>query len=285
MADEPREHLRQLQALSTGFNALAKSEPRLPVSTSELPTLLATQDTFRIAKETKQQISHLLSSLQSAREDLQAEEANFSEATLLEKALRLRVESLRLQTTSNRARESVPAYRTSSELLAAEAEQSKAYEQDQRRLTGLLGGFIQDKLALVLAAEELGGPVAGSALDITEEMLAAGFDSRGKPNRGRSKTTDDRRQQRIDEMFGGLGEDADSETLRTEASLASQATKELLGDLLETAVDHGSRRYVETEKEVAISRFLVRAKVVVLDPKDARKMRLVDFGKPLEESE
>ena len=264
---------------------MAQKEPSLPTPSSQLPVLLAVHETVRIVKETKQQVSHTASSLEKAREDLQAEESTFLDAELLQKALRLRIDSLRVQVTGGGSGERVSDSKTNSELLVIEVEQSRAYEQDQQNLTDLLSRFIRNNLAPLLAAEELGGPITGSALDITEEILASGFNNKGKANRVKSKATEDRRQRRLNEMYGSLEVDEDNENLRTEVSLAAQAMEELLGDLLEAAVDHGSRKYVEVEKETAASRFLVRAKVAVLDPKDARKIRLIDFGKPREGSD
>lgn len=41
--------------------------------------------------------------------------------------------------------------------------------------------------------------------------------------------------------------------------------------------------YVELKKDSAASRFLVRAKVAVFHPKDARRLKLVDFGRNVED--
>lgn len=41
--------------------------------------------------------------------------------------------------------------------------------------------------------------------------------------------------------------------------------------------------YIELKKDSAAVRFLVRAKVAVFHPKDARKLKLVDFGSNVED--
>lgn len=41
--------------------------------------------------------------------------------------------------------------------------------------------------------------------------------------------------------------------------------------------------YIELKRDSAAARFLVRAKVAVFHPKDARKLRLVDFGSNVED--
>ena len=40
--------------------------------------------------------------------------------------------------------------------------------------------------------------------------------------------------------------------------------------------------YINLNRESAAARFLVRAKVAAFHPKDARRLRLVDFGRDLE---
>ena len=42
-------------------------------------------------------------------------------------------------------------------------------------------------------------------------------------------------------------------------------------------------QYVNLEKDGAAARFLVRAKVAVYHPKDARKLKLLDFGSTVED--
>lgn len=41
--------------------------------------------------------------------------------------------------------------------------------------------------------------------------------------------------------------------------------------------------YIPMKQDTAIVRFLVRAKVAAFHPKDARRLRLVDFGSSVED--
>lgn len=41
--------------------------------------------------------------------------------------------------------------------------------------------------------------------------------------------------------------------------------------------------YIELKRDSAIARFLVRAKVACFHPKDARRLKLVDFGTSVED--
>jgi hypothetical protein len=58
----------------------------------------------------------------------------------------------------------------------------------------------------------------------------------------------------------------------------------LIEDLFATLVGPGGgKAYYDLEKESAASRFLVRAKIAQFHPKDAKKMRLIDFGRELDD--
>ena len=59
--------------------------------------------------------------------------------------------------------------------------------------------------------------------------------------------------------------------------------RDLLEQLLDAAMEAGSGVYVHIQRESAASRFLVRAKVAQLHPKDAKRIRLVDFGRELDD--
>lgn len=145
--------------------------------------------------------------------------------------------------------------------------------------------FIDSDLAPLLAAEELGGPVTGSSLDITEEMLAAGFNPRGKARKAKENATEDKRQRRIDEIWGSADafEEAEEENPKTEAEAAAREMKDLVDRLLRTAIDRGGGAYMTLPRESAASRFLIRSKAAILHPRDARKIRLIDFGRDLDE--
>ncbi len=64
---------------------------------------------------------------------------------------------------------------------------------------------------------------------------------------------------------------------RAAAADIRELTEELLNSLVD-AGGNGPGTYVELKRETAAARFLVRSKVAQFHPKDARKLRLVDFG-------
>ena len=57
----------------------------------------------------------------------------------------------------------------------------------------------------------------------------------------------------------------------------------LTEDLLNIAVEEGTLAYVTMQRDAAAARFLVRAKVAQFHPKDAQRLRLIDFGQEIDE--
>ena len=271
--------LQQLQVITAAFRALSETEPTLPRPESHLPALLAARETERLVRETKESAPLTYSALKAARQDLTQEQTDFTNAQLLTKALEKRIDSLR-QNVSERAQRSPEE---TAQILLDEKEQAQLLKRSHKKLTNALARFVDSSLAPLVAAEELGGPVVGSTLDISEDVLAAGFTLKGRPNKSKKKTSQDARQQRIDKMFASAAAEEDGDISESETRQAALAVKDLLGELLQAAIDHGSSRYLTIEKETAASRFLVRAKVATLDPRDARKIRLIDFAKTLDD--
>jgi hypothetical protein len=175
-------------------------------------------------------------------------------------------------------------------LVEAEEARQKAYERDTKQTMRSLVAFIGERLSPLLAAEELGGPVAGSVLDISEDMLATGFNAQGKPKKSKATVSDDMRQMRIDQIWGqrngGAGDaqfEDDEESSRNEAQAATDEMKALVEELLNTLAEGGSGSWVKLNRESAAARFLVRSGVAILHRTDALKIRLHDFGREVDD--
>ncbi|RPB08360.1 hypothetical protein P167DRAFT_539295 [Morchella conica CCBAS932] len=56
---------------------------------------------------------------------------------------------------------------------------------------------------------------------------------------------------------------------------------EVLESLMNASLENDP--YIPMKQDTAIVRFLVRAKVAAFHPKDARRLRLVDFGSSVED--
>ena len=215
-------------------------------------------------------------------------------------ALRSGLETRSTMTTDEKRQEALDALHA----------KKREYDRDTAVLLKSLKQFIQDRLGPMLAAEELGGPVVGCMVDVQADDLAAGFSSQGKLRKTvsaaaasdkASKKNEDRRQRRIDEIWGpragaGVsgsqdGDDADEDVEDSranwdETTAAAAEMQELTEELLNalaSANGDSSAAYVTIARESAAARFLVRSKVAHFHPRDATRLRLVDFGRELDD--
>jgi len=156
-------------------------------------------------------------------------------------------------------------------------------------LVKAFNAFIDDILAPMLAAEELGGPVVGEMTEVDDEDLGRGFSSQGKVKKSKNGPDDDKRQRRIDQIWGSAPQEGSFRVDKeewTEQKAAGVEMRDLTEQLLNNLVEaggSGSDVYVQLERESAAARFLVRSKVAQFHPKDSRKLRLIDFGKELDD--
>ncbi|OJD34651.1 uncharacterized protein BKCO1_2100014 [Diplodia corticola] len=276
---DPRERLRQLRTLQNAYERLTPAEPYLPGPTSVLPTLLATDSTQRCISETRDALAISRAKLGAARRELDREERGLQDANAITLSLEARIDVLDSQ-RQERAAKAPP--QLAKELLASMRKRQQKYDVECRRLQSALESFVEEHLAALVAAEELGGPVVGELMDVGDEMLAAGFSHQGKPKPlKQGMAAVDRRQRRIDEIWGATGA-PDDEPL-DEKDAAATEIRSLVEDLLRALLgETPGGEYVELNRDSAASRFLVRAKVAQFHPKDARKLRLVDFGRDLD---
>jgi hypothetical protein len=143
--------------------------------------------------------------------------------------------------------------------------------------------FVEDHLSAMIAAEELGGPVVGDMLDPGNEELAAGFTKTGKAKSTKKAPPDSRRQKTIDQIWGKNAVTADGDPM-TEAEAADSELRKLVESLFVTLTgSKGGKAYYQLERDSAAARFLVRAKIAQFHPKDAKKLRLIDFGRELDD--
>jgi hypothetical protein len=160
------------------------------------------------------------------------------------------------------------------------------YEAQTTKLIKAFNDFINEYLGPMLAAEELGGPIVGGMMDVDESALEAGFSAQGKAKKSKRRMSEDKRQQRIDEIWGNRpSDDGRSGEPWNEQRAAGAEMRELAEQLLNSLVEAGGGpgAYVDLERESAAARFLVRAKAAQFHPKDARRLRLIDFGGELED--
>lgn len=155
------------------------------------------------------------------------------------------------------------------------------YDEDGRRIYSALRDFIEQRLAVMLAAEEIGGPVVGDLMDVDAEDISAGFNAQGKLKKPKDGANDDKRQRRIDEMLG-KGEPSQDDGHVQEVGEGMKDLVQELAQQLKRAKGDNASSYVTLSRDSAAGRFLVRSKVAQFHPKDATKIRLIDFGRELE---
>ena len=170
-------------------------------------------------------------------------------------------------------------------MIQEQASRKSNYEKETKKVIRALVKFINEHLAGMLAAEELGGPVVGGLLDVTDDILATGFNLQGKAKKPKalSAVGGSQRQRRIDQIWGHQDDD-EIEGYQSERSAAAAEMRSLIEELLNVAAEGGSQNtYVLLQRDSAAARFLVRAKVARFHPKDARKLRLMNFGQDLDD--
>ncbi|PHH63712.1 hypothetical protein CDD81_5584 [Ophiocordyceps australis] len=280
-ADAPLSPEAQVAIITSALQDVNDSEPFLPTAGSILPALLALRKTHETVVQSDAYLASHSSEVDSLNNRLESERANLRDQHLLADAIAARLESLRTAEPASPA-ETTPDDRAAKLMQDLEAKKKK-YDSETFDLMKSLHAFIDDHLAVMLAAEELGGPVVGDVVDIAPDDLALGFNAQGKSNKRANKPydDDDRRQRRIDEIWGA-GSDGDSAL--DEVAAAGREMRQLTEDLLNTLVEargDNSASYVKLTRESAAARFLVRSKVAQFHPKDATRLRLIDFGREL----
>lgn len=267
----------------TAYNDLASKTPFLPFPDSVLPALVALRRTHQTVEETRAYLETHGESLEKARRRLEVEQSNLRDQQTLSRSLQARIQSLRdgLQDRMDLSADDIARERIS-EL----RKKKKNYDRETSNLLKILRRFIDDRLAPMLAAEDLGGPVVGDLMEIDSEGLAAGFSSQGRLRKPRDNQDQDKRQRRIDEIWGQQPESHSGGQDLNESAAAGAEMRDLIEELLNSLMESEGdsyAAYVQLQKESAAARFLVRSKVAHFHPKDSTRLRLVDFGRDLDD--
>ncbi|KAI9666663.1 MAG: hypothetical protein M1821_004599 [Bathelium mastoideum] len=275
----PLERLQQLRAIKASYDFLTNSKPSLPSVESPLPAVLATQVAQRKIVSTKEAISELQSRLTHARRRLEEEERNLKDNELIAAKLHERIARVRQVRDEQLHKSSADIV---NEQVHAKQAQKEQYEQEIKSQHQALENFVDNLLAPLVAAEELGGPTVGDLIDVSVEMLENGFSAQGKPkSASRSSSATKKGQMRLDK-HGNLVRDVVEEPSSQKAAVVG--LKELLNELLDASFGSStSGRYITLQRDSAAVRFLVRTKIAQFHPKDARRLRLIDDGRALDD--
>ncbi|KFX88938.1 hypothetical protein V490_07304 [Pseudogymnoascus sp. VKM F-3557] len=274
--------LRQISQIKSAFEALTPVEPYTPLPDSPLPSLLALRTTHGTVSEAKSALIITKHDLSHVEQLLQKETADLEDGRLIEKALQTRISALE-DTIDKHVQK--PMTQVAKDMMRDLKNKKVRYDMDTVTLVKSFNDFVDDHLAVMLAAEELGGPVVGELLNVDETNLEAGFNAQGKARKPKGPLSEAGRQQRIDEIWRQQPErERRAQEPWNETTAAATEMRELTELLLNNLVeaDGGMNGgYVELDRESAAARFLVRSRVAQFHPKDARRLRLIDFGKDL----
>ncbi|KXJ95964.1 hypothetical protein Micbo1qcDRAFT_231109 [Microdochium bolleyi] len=278
--------LASLEVMKNAYDNLASQPPYLPFPDSVLPALLALQKTHQTVEDTRVYLAVHADSVDQAKKRLQVEQTSLKDNQALNQSLQRRIRSLKNDIANQMELGPEDVAR---ERISELKQKSKSYDKETSKLLRAMKKFIDEHLAAMLAAEEMGGPVVGDMVDFDANDLAAGFNAQGRLKKAKDDPNQDKRQRRIDEIWGqpqGDSSGGSATSGRDEATAAAadmrELTEALLNSLAQSDGDY-SAAYVQIQRETAASRFLVRSKVAQFHPKDSAKLRLIDFGRELDD--
>lgn len=267
------------------FEDLTQSKPVLPFPDSVLPALLALRKTHQTVVDSRKYLDKQLAGLEDAKRHLEMGNADVADQQALTKALEKRIGLLQVELARKK---DAPANSLAQERLDELHKKKEYYVREVRFLMRTLKKFVDERLGAMLAAEDLGGPVVADMMDIDEDNLVAGFSAQGRPKKAKANVDDDKRQRRIDHMWPvaeGTPEKAHMKQ-RDEASAAAAEMKQLVEELLNKMFEAegvAADSYIRISRESSAVRFLIRSKVAQFHPKDATRLRLIDFGRELDD--
>ncbi|KAJ4365745.1 hypothetical protein N0V83_008365 [Neocucurbitaria cava] len=280
-SEDPHQKLQQLRVVRAAYQRLQPTATFLPSQGSMLPALLAARTLKRNVEGAKEAIRSTQTQITNIEATLTHEEASLHDTNLLTKAMENRINRLRVQDEDRSQK--TPA-QLARELISTKRVKKESYVTEMQHLGEAMDDFINDYLSGMIAAEELGGPVVGDMLDIEDDALAAGFTKKGRAKSSTKPVSSKSRQRRIDQIWGNQATIEDNKEPPTEAEAADAEMRQLIEELFAMLLKPGgARSYYQLERDSAASRFLVRAKIAQFHPKDARKLRLIDFGRALDD--
>lgn len=275
-----------MEVMTNAYDSLASQPPYLPFPDSVLPALLALQKTHQTVEDTRAYLVVHADSAEQAKKRLQVEQTGLKDNQALNQSLQRRIRTLKNDIANQME---LSPDDIAKERISELKQKSKSYDKETSKLLRAMKKFIDDHLAAMLAAEEMGGPVVGDMIDFDADDLAAGFNAQGRLKKPKDDPNQDKRQRRIDEIWGQPQADntgGSAATSRDEATAAAadmrELTEALLNGLAQSDGDY-SAAYVRIERETAAARFLVRSKVAQFHPKDSMRLRLIDFGRELDD--
>ncbi|KAM5469153.1 hypothetical protein MauCBS54593_004505 [Microsporum audouinii] len=299
---QPHERLAQTRRAIQAYKSLLSDvTPQLPAPDSPLNGLLAIREAQRLVRELKSTIPSTAEQLVRDRERLKVEEANLRDANSITTELQRRIKGIRQQ----RRTEDDPGSKKSKqgsdrfakELIKEQRRKGIEIEEETAKLKDALKEFVDEYLAPMLAAEDMGGPVVGDQVEVPDSTLEAGYTARGKERKASKAGNGQsggakKQQQRIDELLqrgrsraqGRDGGEDEEDNNRDDTRITNprEAAAEEMHSLLESLLDiAATSSYIELDQDSAASRFLVKAKIAQFHPRNSQKLRLIDVAREI----
>ncbi|KAF3921888.1 hypothetical protein ABW20_dc0100189 [Dactylellina cionopaga] len=265
----------KVNALKHGSERHFEELPWLPEEESGINTLLAVRSVLKVIEESRKEVTETERRVEDMKNVVRREQAWVGTAQEMEKELQRKIIELEKADRLNEGE----TQRDKRKL--AEYEKSrKEMANMSARLAKELGKFVKDRLGVMIAVEEAGGPVVGSELDMDalREYLNVEAGSTGRKNK--ATKIRERGQKRLDEIWGGSGNE-EGGSISPEKK-AGEELLALIEAMLNKLLEDDPHAYTKLTRDSAASRFLVRSFVATLHPKDAMRIRLLDFASKIE---
>ncbi|KAF3907767.1 hypothetical protein AA313_de0210155 [Arthrobotrys entomopaga] len=260
----------KVNGLKNGSEKYFVELPWLPEEESGVNTLLAVRGVLEVIEESRKRRSDTEKRVEEMKKVVRREQGWVATAQEVQEELKKKIGELE---KLDRVNEN-DAKRDKRRI--AEYEQSrKEMEKTGDILMRELGKFIKSRLGVMIAVEEAGGPVVGSELDVEKLKQYLEVEAGSTGRRNKAAKARERGQKRLDEIWGGGDEDGGS--LDPERR-AGEELLELVEAMMNTMLEDDPHSYTKLTRESAASRFLVRSFVATLHPKDAMRIRLLDFA-------
>ncbi|EGX47556.1 hypothetical protein AOL_s00083g64 [Orbilia oligospora ATCC 24927] len=257
-------------ALKDGSQSYFNELPWLPDDDSGTNTLLTLRNVLKVIEANRKGVTDTERKIEEMKKMVRRERGWVATAQEIEKELDRKIYELegidRLPEPSKR--------REKKEIEAYEKEVNEM-RRTSARLTKELQKFVKEKLGAAIAVEEAGGPVIGSKINVSELKNYLDIEAEAGKTGRRTKAVKakERGQKRLDEIWG----DDEGVTISPEEK-AGEELLELIEKLVNTMLNDDPHAYTKLTRESAASRYLVRSFVATLHPKDAMRIRLIDFG-------
>ncbi|KAK6361363.1 hypothetical protein TWF730_005097 [Orbilia blumenaviensis] len=267
--------IAKLKALKNGSESYFDELPWLPEDDSGINTLLTLRSVLKVIEANREGVTNAERELEEARKTVRRERGWVAAAQELEKELDRKIDELegtdrQAENPKKRERKQIEAYE----------KQTKEMTQTSARLKRELQKFVTERLGTAVAVEEAGGPVTGSKLNMVELKSYLAIGEEGGPGRKtKVAKAKERGQKRLDDIWGN--QDEEGASIRHEKK-AGEELLELIEKLVNTMLHDDPHIYTRLTRESAASRYLVRSFVATLHPKDALRIRLLDFGGKME---